>query len=189
VALELIKATPSPGLARVRQQIRQATPWGGSPRFLLHDNDGLFGRFRDRKRRGEKGRCYRCRFDLWLADVTGIKGIPIPYGAPHASPHIERFNRTLRENALNHFLFLGVRHVLRVCREYVAYYTRCARVACVPPGPAHIIHRLVCRTPLLAASTPSHAPASSTDRKSTCGGRHAIWRRIRVGSGHAILRW
>jgi hypothetical protein len=56
-------------------------------------------------------------------------------------------------------------------------------------GPAHIIHRLVCRTPLLAASTPSHAPASSTDRWYACGGQHAIWRRIRVGSGHAILRW
>jgi hypothetical protein len=48
---------------------------------------------------------------------------------------------------------------------------------------ARIIHRLVCGTPLLAPSTPSHAPASSTDRKSACGGRPAIWRRIRPGIG------
>jgi putative transposase len=52
----------------------------------------------------------------------GTEGIPIPYGAPNASPHIERFNRTLREEALNHFIFLSVKHVLRVCREYVEFY-------------------------------------------------------------------
>ena len=45
----------------------------------------------------------------------GIDGIPIPYRAPNASPHIERLNRTLREEALNHFIFLSARHVLRVC--------------------------------------------------------------------------
>jgi putative transposase len=118
----LINVTTSPGLAWVQQQIRQATAWGKSPRFLLHDNDGIFGQFRDRKPRGKKGRRYRCRLDLWLANVMGIEGIPIPYGAPNATPHVERFNRTLREEALNHFIFLDVKHVLRVCREYVAYF-------------------------------------------------------------------
>jgi putative transposase len=118
----LINATTSPGLAWVKQQIRQATAWGGSPRFLLHDNDGIFGQFRDRKRRGGKARRYRCRLDVWLADVMGIEGIPIPYGAPNASPHIERLNRTLREEALNHFIFLNVKHVRRVCAEYRGFY-------------------------------------------------------------------
>jgi putative transposase len=64
----------------------------------------------------------RCHLDVWLADAMGIEGIPIPYGAPNASPHIERFNRTLRHEALNHFLFLSDRHILRVCREFVRYY-------------------------------------------------------------------
>ena len=108
----LINVTTSPGLAWVQQQLRQATAWCETPRFLVHDNDGIFGQFRDRKRRGKKGRRYRCRLDLWLADVMGIEGIPIPYGAPNANPHIERFNRTLREEALNHFIFLNVKHVL-----------------------------------------------------------------------------
>ena len=97
---------------------------GRSPRFLIHDNDGVFGQFRDRKRRGVKGRRYRCHLDLWLADVMGIEGIPIPYGAPNASPHIERLNRTLREEALNHFIFLGVKHVLSVCRDFARFYNR-----------------------------------------------------------------
>ena len=119
----LINATTSPGLAWVKQQIRQATAWGSSPRFLIHDNDGIFGQFRDRKRRGGKGRRrYRCRLDFWLADVMGIAGIPIPYGAPNASPHIERLNRSLREEALNHFIFLNVNHVRRVCAEYRDFY-------------------------------------------------------------------
>ena len=118
----LINATTSPGLAWVKQPIRQATAWGKSPRFLIHDNDGIFGPFRDRKRRGEKGRRYRCRLDLWLADLMGIEGIPIPYGAPKASPHIERLNRTLRKEALHHFIFLNVSHVRRVCAEYREFY-------------------------------------------------------------------
>jgi putative transposase len=120
----LINVTTSPGLSWVQQQIRQATAWAQSPRFLIHDNDGIFGQFRDRKRRGKKGRRYRCRLDLWLADVMGIEGIPIPYGAPNASPHIERLNRTLREEALNHFIFLSVKHVLRVCRDFAEFHNR-----------------------------------------------------------------
>ena len=120
----LINVTTSPGLAWVKQQIRQATAWAKSPRFLIHDNDGIFGQFRDRKRRGKKGRRYRCQLDLWLADVLGIEGIPIPYGAPNASPHIERFNRTLRQEALNHFIFLDAKHIVEVCREFADFYNR-----------------------------------------------------------------
>ena len=54
----------------------------------------------------------------------GIKGIPIPYAAPNANAFVERFNRTLREDALNHFIFLSERHVRRVCREFVDSYNR-----------------------------------------------------------------
>jgi len=118
----VINVTTSPSLAWVKQQIREITPWGEVPRFLIHDNDGIFGQYRDRKQRGEKCLRYRCHLDLWLKEVMGIQGIPIPYGAPNASPHIERFNRTLREEALNHFIFTTTRSVLQVCREYVKYY-------------------------------------------------------------------
>ena len=54
----------------------------------------------------------------------GIKGIPIPYGAPNANGYVERFNRTLREDALDHFIFLNEGHVRRVCCEFVEYYNR-----------------------------------------------------------------
>jgi hypothetical protein len=47
-------------------------------------------------------RSYRCHLDHWLDEVIGVAGIPIPYGAQNASPHIERFVGTLREEALDH---------------------------------------------------------------------------------------
>jgi putative transposase len=117
----LINVTTNPSLGWVQQQLRQATG-GGKPRFLLHDNDGIFGQYRDRRPRGDQAHRYRSHLDLWLREVMGIQGLPIPYGAPNASPHVERFNRTLREEALNRFIFLSALHVLRVCREYAEYY-------------------------------------------------------------------
>jgi len=56
----------------------------------------------------------------------GIRGLPIPYGVPNASPHIERFNLTLRTEALDHFIFLNVGHVLAVCSSPIT------SIACDP---------------------------------------------------------
>ncbi|MFH1144248.1 MAG: integrase core domain-containing protein [Candidatus Eisenbacteria bacterium] len=55
-------------------------------------------------------------------EVMGVEGIPIPYGAPNATPHVERFVRTLREEALDHFISLTVDHIRRVVSEHVRYY-------------------------------------------------------------------
>ena len=44
--------------------------------------------------------------------------------APNASPHVERLNRTLRKEALNHFIFLNVKNVRRVCAENRDFYNR-----------------------------------------------------------------
>ncbi len=38
-----------------------------------------------------------------LEEVLHIKGIPIPYGAPNAVAHIERFMGSLKRECLNHF--------------------------------------------------------------------------------------
>jgi putative transposase len=38
------------------------------------------------------------------------------------SPHVERFMRTLRQEAFDHFIFLSTDHVRRVVREYIRYY-------------------------------------------------------------------
>ncbi len=116
-----IGVTDHPSLPWVKQQIRGFSTFEPGPRFLLHDNDGIFGQFGHPKK-DPGGRRYRCHLDHWLADVMGIQGLPTPYGAPNANPHIERFHRTLREDALNHFIFLNEDHVRRVVGEFTRYY-------------------------------------------------------------------
>ena len=119
-----VAVTTSPTLAWVKQQIREATPWGDGPQFLIHDNDGIYGqRARgpgEPRRRGLKR--YRCTLDHWLDEVMGIEGLPTPYGAPNASAHIERFMGTLRRECLAHFIFLSERHLQRTVVAFVRYY-------------------------------------------------------------------
>jgi len=119
-----VNVTTNPTLPWVKQQIREATSEDTSPRFLVHDNDGIFGQYGRRVavEHDDRTRSYRCHLDHWLGEVMGIEGIPIPYGAPNASPYVERFVRTLREEGLNHFIFLRVDHIRRVVAEYIRYY-------------------------------------------------------------------
>ncbi len=90
------------------------------PRFLVRDNDGIFGQFGGR-RSGRSGRSYRSALGLWLGEVLGIKGIPIPYGAPNASP-IERFMGSFRRECLDHFIFLSEDHLRRTVTAFITYY-------------------------------------------------------------------
>jgi len=61
----------SPGHGWVKQQIREIIPYGEGPRFLVHDNDGIFGQFGYRKKQ-QAGKNYRCAFDVWLEKTMGI---------------------------------------------------------------------------------------------------------------------
>jgi putative transposase len=121
-----VNVTTNPTLSWVKQQIRQATTDDQTPRFIVHDNDGIFGQYGKplKIKKSARERSYRCHLDRWLDEVMEIEGIPIPYGAPNASPHVERLVRTLREEALNHFIFLNADHVRRVVMEYIRYYNR-----------------------------------------------------------------
>jgi hypothetical protein len=98
---------------------------GSGPAFLVHDNDGIFGQHRTCLAVGTNGRrhSYRCHMDRRLDEVMGIEGSRIPYGAANASPHVERFIRTLRYEALDHLIFPGAYHVRRVVTEYIRSYS------------------------------------------------------------------
>jgi hypothetical protein len=108
--------TESPTLDWVKIQIRDIAAFDRKPRFLLHDNDGIFGQF------GRRKDGFRCHLDRWLSTMMDIKGLPTPYYAPNANAHVERFHRTLREDALNHFIFFNAAHVGRIVREFIEYY-------------------------------------------------------------------
>jgi hypothetical protein len=60
--------TRSPNDAWVAQQLREATPFGEGPRFLIRDNDNKFGDAFDR-----------------VAEGTGIDVLTTPYQAPKAN--------------------------------------------------------------------------------------------------------
>ena len=108
--------TESPSLDWVKIQIRDIVAFDRKPRFLLHDNDGIFGQF------GRRKEGFRCHLDRWLSTTMDIEGLPTPYCAPNANAHVERFHRTLREDALNHFIFFNAAHVGRTVREFIEYY-------------------------------------------------------------------
>ena len=154
-----IAVTRHPTLDWVKQQIREATPFGEIPRFLIHDNDGVFGQLGrcTIPRPRTPGRSYRCTLDAWLDGVLGVQGLPIPFGAPNANPHIERFWRSLREECMRRFIFVSEGHLRRTVRAYVRYYNG-ARVhqgtgsipvpepgALAPPGEAVDLRRVESR--------------------------------------------
>jgi len=116
--------TEDPGLAWVKQQIRHATSWGECPQFLIHDNDGIFGQHHVTVLDETQGKrkTYRSSLDCWLWEVMGMKGIPIPYGAPNANAHCERCLGTLRRECLDCVIIFGERHMRRVVSEYVTWF-------------------------------------------------------------------
>ena len=89
----------------VTQQLREATPYGEQPRFLLRDHDSKYG----------------ARF-AQLAEASGITVVRTPVGAPRANAIIERFQRSVRQECLDHLFLLGEGHLRRVLGEYVAYF-------------------------------------------------------------------
>ena len=119
-----VAVTSNPTLEWVKQQLREATEWGRAPRFLLHDNDGIFGQYGSARPVADDatGRRFRCALDAWLEGVLGVRGIPIPYGAPNAQAHIERFMGTLEREALDHFIFFSEAQLLRTARTFASYY-------------------------------------------------------------------
>jgi len=102
-----VGATRHPTDAWVAQQLREATPFGQRPRYLIRDNDGTFG--------------------AAFASVAAASGITIlrtPPRAPQANAVCERFLGSVRRACLDHLLVLGERQLSRVLREYVAYFNR-----------------------------------------------------------------
>ena len=96
--------------AWVTQQLREATPWGDGPKYLIRDNDDKFGR----------------AFDA-IAEGTVIEVVKIPPSSPNLNPICERILGSVRRECLDHVLLLSERPLRRVLREYVETYFNSAR--------------------------------------------------------------
>jgi len=63
--------TTAPTLPWVKQQLREATAWGETPRALIHDNAGIYGPYRPRLtvEKDGKSRSYRSHLDRRLDGI------------------------------------------------------------------------------------------------------------------------
>ena len=100
-----IGVTRHPTDAWVTQQLREATPYGERPRFLVRDNDAKYGAGFAR-----------------VAEASGITVVRTPVRAPRANAVAERFLRSVRQECLDHLLLLGEAHLRRALGAYVAYF-------------------------------------------------------------------
>jgi putative transposase len=76
--------TRHPSEVWVAQQLREATPFGEAPRFLIRDNNRKYGTTFDR-----------------LASSAGIEVLHTPRAAPRANAYCERFWGSLRRECLD----------------------------------------------------------------------------------------
>ncbi len=102
-----VGVTRHPTDAWLAQQLREATPFGTAPKYLVRDNDDKFS----------------ARFAAVAAGV-GIEVLHTPPHAPKANAFVERLIGSVRRECLDHLLIFGERHLHAVIRAYGAYYNQ-----------------------------------------------------------------
>jgi len=100
-----VGVTRHPTDAWIAQQLREATPFGTGPRFLIRDNDATFGAQFARVATGSRSEVLRT-----------------PVRAPRANAICERFLGSVRRACLDHLLILHEGQLRRVLRAYRAYF-------------------------------------------------------------------
>jgi transposase InsO family protein len=102
-----VGVTRSPTDSWTAQQLREATPYGQGPKYLLRDRDSKFGS------------CF-----ARVAATSGIKILKTPYHAPRANAICERFLGSVRRECLDHQFILQEKQLQRVLGAYVQYFNR-----------------------------------------------------------------
>ena len=88
------------------QQIRNATPFGHQPDYLLHDNDPVF----------------TATVFQGSLSKQGIKSKRIAPRSPWQNGICERLVGIVRRELLDHIIPLNERHLMILLKEYVDYY-------------------------------------------------------------------
>jgi transposase InsO family protein len=100
-----VNVTAHPSAAWTAQQIVEAVGVDLAPMYPIRDRDGIFGAVFDRRVRN-----------------LGIEQVKTAPRSPWQNGYAERWVGTLRRELLDHVIVLGERHLLRMVRQYVAYY-------------------------------------------------------------------
>jgi hypothetical protein len=90
-----VTAHPAEWLAR---QITEAFPWNEAPRYLIRDQDGVYGAAVMRRLR-----------------AMGIRDKPIAPGSPWQNGYAERLIGSIRRECTDHVVAFGAEHLRRFC--------------------------------------------------------------------------
>ena len=102
-----VNVTRSPTDRWVAQQLREATPYGQTPKYLIRDNDKKFGPSFAR-----------------VATTSGIKVLRTPYRTPQANAVCERFLGSVRRECLDHFFIFHEKQLYRLLKAYTQYFNQ-----------------------------------------------------------------
>jgi len=102
-----VGVTRSPTDAWTAQQLREATPYGQGPKYLIRDRDSKFGP------------CF-----ARVAATSSIKILKTPYHGPRANAICERFLGSVRRECLDHLFILQEKQLQRVLHAYVEYFNQ-----------------------------------------------------------------
>jgi len=104
--IEHFAVTKHPSGNWVAQQMRNATPFGRQPKYLIHDNAPVFA----------------CKFFQGFLIRLGIISKRITPHSPWQNGVIERLIGTVRRDLLDHVIPLNEKHLTILLKEYVGYY-------------------------------------------------------------------
>ena len=107
IAFKKRNVTRHPTAEWIAQQITEAFPWNDVPRYLVRDQDAIYGAAVARR---------LC--------AMGIRDKPIAPGSPWQNGYAERLIGTIRRECVDHLIVFGEAHLRRILREYAAYYNR-----------------------------------------------------------------
>lgn len=99
--------TLNPTAEWIARQLTEAFPWDGAPRYLLRDNDCVYGDVAQRRIR-----------------AMGIRDKPIAPAAPWQNGFAERLIGSIRRECLDHIVVLNAAHLRRILQNNADYYNK-----------------------------------------------------------------
>jgi transposase InsO family protein len=99
--------TEHPTAQWTAQQVSEAFPWDGAPRYLIRDRDRVYGQ------------AFRTRVER-----MGIEEVLTAPRSPWQNPYAERMIGSIRRECLDHAIVLGERHLRRLLNDYFEHYHR-----------------------------------------------------------------
>jgi putative transposase len=133
--IQHVAVTTHPTSAWVAQQLREATPFGNQPEYLIHDNDRIF---------------VSQELQLFLAN-TKIKSVRTGFHSPWQNGICERTVGILRRELLDHVIPMNEKHLEYLLHGFIHDYYNPSRT-----------HQGIGRQTPLSSVKPGETPIGKT---------------------------